>query len=238
MIVAYRDGGARGDVDGGAVDQSKVLIVDDQTLYREGLRGLMDHWQEFLVVGDAPDGESAVAFCLRQEPDLVLMDVQMPGMGGVEAVRRIHAAHPDVRIVMLTVSADHDDLIASLCAGAVGYILKDLPSSQLRSYLRGVVNGDYVISGSVASAMVERAMLPQVEALSQGAMGREGLALTERETEVLKRVARGLSNDEIGAEMYISPGTVKKTVQSLMQKLGMDNRVMLAVYAIRAGIAK
>lgn len=217
---------------------TRVLITDDQMLYREGLVGLMRHWPEFEVVGDVSNGREAVEFCRHTPVDLVLMDVQMPVMDGIEATAAIHAAHPGIIIVVLTVSNDEETLYEAFSAGAMGYVLKDMASHQLRSHLQEAVNGDMVLSGVMTEKLVKR-MLSSAQR-PQGGSARAAqvkVELSEREVELLRLVAQGLSNDEIAAQMYISFGAVKKNLQTLMHKLGLPNRVLLAGYAIRSGLA-
>lgn len=218
--------------------QTKVLVADDQMLYREGLIGLMRHWSDFQVVGEASNGREAVAFCKKTAPDMVLMDVQMPIMNGIDAAKSIHRDHPDVLIVMLTVSSDEEHLLDAFVNGASGYVLKDLPSSQLHACLQAAVRGDPVLSGAAAETVIKRAL--DVSSRHSENKGSGGgylhVDLTEREIEILRLVANGLSNDEIATQMYLSPSTVKKNLQLLMQKVQVSNRVMLAVYAFKAGL--
>lgn len=227
---------ARGSTAGGAATPARVLVVDDQMLYREGLAGLMGHWPEFEVVGDAANGEEAVGLCRALRPDLVLMDVQMPVMDGVEATGIIHEEMPDVLVVMLTVSVDEEVLFSAFSRGAAGYVLKDTPSSQLRSHLRAALRGEMVLSGLLTERLIKRFLAPMPAHVPPQRPDLREVDLTEREIELLRLVAQGLSNDEIAAQMYISFGTVKKSLQALMQKLQLSNRVMLAGYAIRAGL--
>lgn len=218
---------------------AKVLIVDDQMLYREGLTGLMRHWPEFEVVGDVANGREAVEFCARNRINLALMDVQMPIMNGIEAAAAIHAAHPNVLIVMLTVSNDEETLFEAFSAGATGYVLKDMASSQLRNHLQSVLQGDTVLSNVMTKKLVKR-MLSTSQYHKSAAPVNAGrkVELNDREIELLRLVAQGLPNDEIAAQMYISFGAVKKNLQALMKKLDMPNRVLLAGYAIRAGLVE
>lgn len=217
---------------------TRVLVVDDQALYREGLCGLIRHWPEFEVVGDAANGREAVAFCRENAVDLVLMDVQMSVMDGIEAIQPVRAAAPGVLVVMLTVSVDEETLFRAFSNGAVGYVLKDTPSSQLRTHLQTAVRGDMVLSGLMLEKLIGR-FLAAPDGSPVAAFAREmpRAVLTDRETELLRLVAQGLSNEEIAERMYLSFGTVKKNLQALMHKLNLPNRVMLAGYAIRAGLA-
>ena len=213
----------------------RVLVVDDQILYREGLCELMGHWHEFEIIGQASNGQEAVDFCAMRKPDLILMDVQMPVMDGISATAAICSRYPQVRIVMLTVSAEDEHLFGAIQNGAIGYILKDTPARQLRNRLRGIAAGEGSRSGIVAAKVIKevssRTYL-SAESEAQAAL------LTERETELLSLVANGLSNEEIGEQLFLSAGTVKKQLSSLMRKLCVDNRVQLAVWAVKAGLSR
>ena len=213
-------------------DSIKLLIVDDQTLYRDALRELIGHWPEFEVVGDVENGRKAVEFCSRCVPDLILMDVQMPVMDGVKATGAICSKFPDAVVVMLTVSADDKHLFGAIRAGARGYILKDTPSRQLRSRLNNVARGEGALSGVVARKAMKRLAEVDCEPSTRAGV-RDYADLTEREAAILKLVAEGLSNEEIGRKLYISTATVKKYLSVLLQKLCLENRVQLAVFAVR-----
>lgn len=218
-------------------ETTRVLLVDDQVLYREGLRELMRHWPEFSVVGEASDGREAVEFCRREKPDLVLMDVQMPVMDGVQATDAIMRENPGVAVVMLTVANDDKYLFGALSCGARGYLLKDMPARQLRNRLQGVARGEAALSGAVTSKVLKELNLHSSGRTLRDA-DRDGAvaSLTEREIDILRLVAQGLSNEEIGTQLYLSAGTVKKQLSALMQKLYLDNRVQVAVFAIRSGL--
>ena len=223
----------------------RVVLVDDQLLYREGLRGLFDHWPEFEVVGEASNGKEAVEECRRLAPDLILMDLQMPVMNGIEAATAIHALLPDAAIVMLTVATSEELVFSALDTGVRGYLLKDTPARQLRSRLHGILQGEMSLSGAVTASVVgELARLRERDgaAVESAEDGGEGDAspmaqLTQREIDILRCVAQGKSNEEISAELYLSLGTVKKQLGVIMQRLYVENRVQLAVYAVKHGLA-
>ena len=221
-----------------AAESVCMLLVDDQVLYREGLRELIRRWPEFEVVGEASNGKEAVEFCRDHSVDLVLMDVQMPVMDGVEAAGIICRAHPGISVVMLTVAADDEHLFGALYNGAQGYILKDMPSRQLRNRLQGVMRGEAVLSGTVTARVLEELSAGHVDPQQKPSMEERRVLeqLTTREIQILRLVAQGMSNDEIGAQLYLSAGTVKKQLSSLMQKLYLTNRVQVAVHAIRVGL--
>jgi len=211
-----------------------VLIADDQVLYREGLRELMGHWPEFKVIGEASNGLEAVEFCKKVSPDIILMDVRMPLMNGIEATKLITKVRPEVIVVMLTVEADDESLFGALCNGAKGFVLKDMPSSQLRERLRGAVRGEAALSGAAATKLIDK--LARQTPSRTGGGGAQKRDFSEREMQILQLVAQGLSNEEIGARLYLSSGTVKKQLRILMQKHNLDNRVQMAAYAIRLGL--
>ncbi len=215
---------------------AQVLIVDDQALYREGLHEIMKHWPEFQVVGEAADGWHALSFCRKHRPDMVVMDNNMPMMAGVEAARRIIQECESTTVVMLTVSVDENDLMQAFDAGVRGYLLKETPSRQLRVYLKEALKGETVVSASVAKFLVSKAVArPYTSSRLKEAEPDAKLDADERD--VVRLVARGLSNEAIGAELYISPGLVKKRLRAIMDKLSLSNRVQVAVYAVRHGLA-
>ena len=218
-------------------DVTRVLLVDDHTLYREGLRALFSHWDDFEIVGEAANGAIAVELCRTLNPDMVLMDVQMPVMDGVEATRLIHQEFPNIDIVMLTMTIEEANLFESIRWGARGYILKDMPARQLGDRLRGVARGEAALSGPATSRILEEFSRMHDSGASQ--QQNQGLTdnLTEKEAEIIRLVARGLSNEEIAAELFMSEGAVKKKLSSLLQKLHINNRIQAAAYAVRAGLA-
>jgi len=210
-----------------------VVLVDDHTLFRDGLRELIDHWPEFQVVGGAANGQDAVELCRQRRPDIVLMDIQMPLMNGVEATRQILAEAPDTRVVMLTMSLDENFLFEALKQGARGYVLKDISAQNLRERLNEVARGEAPLSSVIAAKILaEFTRLQHVE--NSGALE----PLTEREIEILQLVVEGLSNPEIGARLFLSDQTVKKQLSTVMQKLHLNNRVQAAVYAVRKGLVE
>lgn len=203
----------------------RVLIVDDHSLFRDGISSLLQA-AGFEVVGGASNGQEAIEAALRLRPDLILMDVSMPEMNGIEAARHIKARLPEAKIVMLTVSDEDRVLIDAVKAGASGYLHKSLDSTEFLSMLEGVQRGE--------SAMQRQTMTRLLDSLSD--FSREpAVELTVRELELLKWVALGYSNKAIAKEMSISPNTVKYHMKSVLQKLSVQNRAEAVATAIRAG---
>jgi len=215
-------------------DSIRVLIVDDQRLMREGLRTLLELESDLLVVGEADDGQAAVAAYEELEPDVVLMDIRMPGVDGVEATRRIYQRWPEARILILTTFDDDSYIFEGLRAGAMGYLLKDVSGQELATAVRTVAAGSALIGPSVA-----RKVLAEL-ARASGARRASDLVLpeplTEREQEILQLVAHGLSNPDIAARLHLAEGTVKNYVTSILQKTGTRDRTEAAVRAKTLGL--
>ena len=205
----------------------RVLIVEDQTLMRQGLRTILELEPGFAVVGEASDGQEGVAQARALHPDLVLMDVQMPRMNGVEATRRIMALVPHAQVIILT-TFDYDEYVFDgIKAGARGYLLKDLPATELLATLRRVHAGESIIQPSIATRMIaefSRRQTPAVDSLS------------ERELDVLRLLADGLSNREIAARLVLAEGTIKNHVSKIMDKLHAANRTQAARMARDQGL--
>ncbi len=210
-----------------------IVLADDHALFREGLRSIMEKWEDFQVVGEASNGQEALELARELLPDIVLMDIHMPVLNGLEATEKIAREMPAVKVVILTVSEEEGDLFAAIKAGANGYVLKDMPSRRLHSMLQGVLEGQAPISGLMAAKMLEEFNRPPHEHVSAAAVD----ALTEREQQVLDLVARGLTNQEIGLQLHLSENTIKKYLHNIMEKLHLNNRVEAALYAVRQGIS-
>ena len=214
----------------GAEAPIRILIVDDHALFRRGLELVLADEPDIEIVGEATDGIEAVEQAAALEPEVVLMDVRMPGASGIDAARRIRAAQPTVKIVMLTVSEDEDDLFGAIRAGANGYLLKEVSIEEVADAVRAVQRGHSLISPSMASKL-----LVQFNVLSRRVEDQQGIAprLTDREMEVLRLVARGLSNKEIAADLVIAENTVKNHVRNILEKLQLRSRMEAAMYAVR-----
>lgn len=211
-----------------------ILIVDDHILFREGLRKICNHWEEFEVVGEAENGITAVALAQSLLPDIVLMDISMPEMNGIEATRRISKTCPSVNVVILTVSEEEKNLLEAVKNGAKGYVLKDTPSRRLHDQLRGVIQGEAPLSGIMAEKILNEFKSPKINLIADEDPMVE--PLTEQEQRVLILVSDGLTNAEIGDQLSISENTVKKYLHNILSKLHLNNRVEAAVYAVRKGL--
>ena len=210
----------------------RVALVDDQHMIRAGLRALLERTEDFEVVGEARDGAAAVALVLAERPDVVLMDIRMPGTDGLEAARQILTDERlrDTRVVMLTTFDEDEYLFESLRLGASGFLLKDSSPGDLRDAVRAAAGGDAVLSPSVTKRVM-------AAAAPRRRPPPPGLArLTEREREVLAEVASGLSNQEIGRALYISPATARTYVSRLLTKLDARDRSQLVVLAWESGL--
>ena len=200
----------------------RILVVDDHPLTRDALASLLTQGG-FEVVGEAADGVEALDLALELQPDLVLLDLSMPGLDGLAALPRLRAAAPGCEVVVLTASGTEENLLAAIRAGAAGYLLKSEPPERIVSFLRGVANGEAALSGEVA-----RRLLDQVRAggrLGGGVPeGADSGLLSKREGEVARLIADGLTNKEIGGRLFISEHTVRSHVKSLLRKLGVSSR--------------
>jgi DNA-binding NarL/FixJ family response regulator len=202
----------------------RLLIADDHPVVRDGLRGMLAGEADFEVVGEAASGTAALALCERERPDVVLMDLQMPEMDGATATAEIAARFPGTRVLVLTTYDTDADILRAVEAGATGYLLKDAPKEQLFPAIRAAARGETVLAPSVAARLVNRLRVPAEE------------ALTGREVEVLELVARGSSNADIAAALFISEATVKTHLLHVFAKLGVDDRTAAVVAAMERGI--
>jgi DNA-binding NarL/FixJ family response regulator len=210
----------------------RVLIVDDHDLFRTGLRNLLEE-QGVQVVGEATTGTEAVQIVRELAPDVVVMDLNMPGMGGVEATRHISAMAPLTRVLMLTISDQDSDVMDAIIAGACGYLLKDSSIQDLIAGIDAASRGESLISPAIASKVLQRVRATGAQAGIADTIRAE---LTDREIQVLKLIANGKDNAVIAAELCISPKTVKNHISNILMKLQIDNRIQAAVYAVRSGI--
>jgi DNA-binding NarL/FixJ family response regulator len=211
-----------------------VLIADDQALMRAGFRMILESEPDLKVVGEAADGREAVAEAARLRPDVVLMDVRMPEMDGIEATRRLLDGNDDTKVVMLTTFDMDEYVYEALRAGASGFLVKDVPPEQLVAGIRSVASGDTLVAPSVTRRLIQEFVRRPPDALRSAPQ--ELARLTEREVEVLRRMARGRSNAEIATELFVSETTVKTHVAHVLAKLGVRDRVQAVVFAYESGL--
>jgi DNA-binding NarL/FixJ family response regulator len=208
----------------------RVVIADDQPMMRAGFKSVLESAGDISVVGEAENGEEAVSLARAQRPDVVLMDIRMPVMDGIEATRRL----PDQRVLILTTFGLDDYIIDALRAGASGFLLKDAPTQDVLAAVRAVAAGDAVLSAAVTRQLLDQVGRRLPAAVSRDAHGLAGL--TDREEEVLGMLAAGLSNAEIAAAMVVSEATVKSHVSRILGKLGLRDRVQAVIYAYETGL--
>jgi len=209
----------------------KVLIADDHPVVREGLSAMLRKEQDIQVVGEAENGAEAVDKAKELRPDIILMDLRMPEVDGVEAMRQIGAVNPDIKFIVLTTYDNDEYIFKGIEAGARAYLLKDAPREDLFKAIRAVHKGESLIQPAIAGKVLDR-----FAELSRQAQGVE--ALSEREVEVLKLVAKGAANKEIAAELAITESTVKTHIQTIFQKLGVSDRTEAVTEAIKKGIIR
>ena len=211
----------------------RILLVDDQALFREGLHTLLSVHADLEVVGEANNGQEAVQKTAELNPDVILMDLRMPILNGVAATRRITAQHPDVRVIVLTTFDDDEDIFEGLRAGAIGYLLKDVPSPKLVEAIRAAARGESFLQPSVAAKVVAEftrmtTHSPPPQPLVE--------PLSGRELEILQLVGTGASNKEVAAQLFITAGTVKNHMSNILGKLGVRDRTQAALKARELGL--
>jgi len=207
-------------------DVVRVLIADDHPVVRSGIRGMLASDRGFEVVGEAADGTEAVALTLRERPNVVLMDLRMPDLDGASATAEIRARRPETQILVLTTYDTDADIVRAIEAGAIGYLLKDVPHEELSRAVRAAARGEPVLAPAVAERLMDRA---------RGAIGD---ALTAREIDVLQLAARGLSNSEIAQELFVSATTVKAHLAHIYRKLGVSDRTAAVTTALERQIIR
>ncbi|MBW2429272.1 MAG: response regulator transcription factor [Deltaproteobacteria bacterium] len=209
-----------------------IVLADDHTILREGLRALLTADSNFEIVGEACDGREAVRFVEKLGPDLLLMDLSMPRMSGMDAIREIKKRHPETKIIALTVHKTEEYLLTTLRAGADGYVLKDATHDELIMAIKNVMGGKSYLSPGVSEKIIEGYLVGKESNRSLSSWE----SLSQREREVLKLIAEGYKNKEIAEELYISLKTVEKHRANLMKKLDLHNAAALTVYAVDRGL--
>lgn len=207
----------------------KLLLVDDHGIVREGLRALLDDGEEFVIVGEAANGDEACEAVRRVQPDIVLMDLKMPGMAASDAIRVIRASSPAVKVIALTSYAEDGQVREIMAAGAAGYILKDVTKADFVTALRTVAGGQTWLHPLAQRSLVEQLRNRQADPLA---------LLTQRERSVLDLIARGMSNRQIGDELHLTEGTVKGYVSTILAKLKLEDRTQAALFAVQRGLGR
>jgi NarL family two-component system response regulator LiaR len=206
----------------------RVLLVDDHAVVRKGLRALLEHESRVEVVGEAEDGEQALRATERLRPDVILMDLEMPVVGGIEATRRVTSAHPELKVVVLTSHASEEDVFPALKAGAIGYLLKHSAPEEVLQAIQEAYFGETVLHPAIARMVLQELHRP---AHSEAAETTD--PLSDRELDVLRLIARGMSNHDIAGTLVVGEATVRSPVSSILRKLQLASRTQAAVYALR-----
>ncbi|HWQ01528.1 MAG TPA: response regulator transcription factor [Gaiellaceae bacterium] len=232
-MCAAPGGNTTGAMNGGQ-DEVRVVLVDDHDLFRTGLRNLLEEQDGIVVLGEATNGIEAVRLVREAAPDVVVMDLKMPAMTGVEATRLITLESPLTRVIVLTISDEDSDVMDAIVSGACGYLLKDSSIENVVAGIRSAAVGSSLISPTIASKVLQRVRATTPDRDMADAILAE---LSDRELQVLKLIANGKDNAQIAAELVISPKTVKNHISNILMKLQIQNRIQAAVYAVRSGIA-
>lgn len=217
------------------MEKAKVLLVDDHALFRKGIASLLKDIDRLEIVGEASNGREALEKAIMIRPDIIIMDVEMPEMNGVEAVKRIKEELPECTVVMLTIADDDDNLFNSIKNGAQGYLLKSMDPDSLLEEVRGLIRGEVALSKAVASKILNEfaSICKKHQDISF-----QKFSLTEREAEILSFVGQGVTNKEIAISLSITENTVKNHLCNIMKKLHLQNRVQLATFAWREGLVQ
>lgn len=209
----------------------KILLCDDQAVIRDGLEMLLNLEKDIQVIATAQDGAEAVELAAKQQPDLILMDLKMPGTNGIEATRQLHARFPNIKVLVLTTYDDDEWVFDAIRAGASGYLLKDTPREKIIEAVRGTVAGRSFVDPAVAGKLLNQVASNQTQPTSLLTD-----KLTERETDVLRLIAKGFNNGEIANQLHLSEGTVRNHVSAILEKLGVSDRTQAAIIAIQHGL--
>ncbi|MGI6224918.1 MAG: response regulator [Peptococcales bacterium] len=214
----------------------KVLLVDDHPLFRKGMVSLLSELEELEIVGEASNGKEGILEAKRLKPDIIILDVEMPVLSGIEAVRHMKEALPNAKVVMLTISDDDDNLFRSIKNGAQGYLLKSMDPEDLIKEIKGLLRGEAALSRTIASKILRE--FNNLSQRNQKEVDYQKFKLTDREAEVLVQVAQGITNKEIAMNLAITENTVKNHICNIMEKLHLKNRVQLATFAWKEGLVE
>jgi len=212
----------------------RILLADDHALFRQGLKSLLEAESDFKVIGEAKDGREALRHALEAYPDIILMDIQMPGLDGVQATQEILKEWPEAKVIMLTMYRQDSYVFEAVKAGARGYMLKDVDAKELLEAIRQVHQGEVLLDAEMAEQIIQDFKAKQ----EQESTPKEHAELSEREVQILRLVARGYTNLEIASELSISEKTVRNRLSDIFQKLHINNRTQAALYALREGLAE
>jgi two-component system, NarL family, response regulator LiaR len=214
-----------------AAPEIKILIVDDHKIVREGIKAFLTPYEAFEIVGEAGNGLEAVKLASCLSPDIILMDLMMPEMDGVEATQQIKQKYPQTKILILTSFAEDEKVVAAIKAGATGYLMKDSSPSELKAAILEIHHGESYLPPHIASLLIKELNRPGIGQTIHS-------LLTEREEEIIKLVARGCSNQEIAQELVLSVWTVRTHISSILTKLNLKNRTQAALFALREGMVE
>jgi two-component system NarL family response regulator len=218
------------------MDKIKILIADDHHLYIRGIESILFEDDSLHVIGKATNGQEAYELAKKLKPDVILLDVNMPVVNGMQALKMIIEEMPAVKVLMLTVKDQDNQLIEAFKSGAKGYLLKDILPNELLTFIHMAYRGECIISGQMASKIIENMNKPNNSGMPQPNLAVSKMdVLTKREKEILTQVMKGLTNREIGGVLFISENTVKNHLRNIMEKLHMNNRVQAATYALQEG---
>lgn len=215
------------------MDKTRILIADDHVLFRDGLRALISSLSDAEVVGEASTGEQAIARAAALQPDVILMDIQMPGVNGIEATRHILHTSPHIGIIVVTMFEDNDSVFAAMRAGARGYILKGADQAEMLRAIRAIANGEALFSAAIARRMINYFARPSPTLAAQIFP-----ELTDREREILNFIAQGLNNTEISERLVVAPKTVRNHISNIFNKLQVADRAQAIIRAREAGLGK
>ncbi|MCP3939674.1 MAG: response regulator transcription factor [Actinomycetia bacterium] len=213
-----------------------VLICDDQAIVRDGLEVILSADHQLAIVGVASDGETAIELCIELTPDVVLMDLNMPGIGGIEATRRLTATESPPRVLVLTTYADEPTVMGALAAGADGYLLKDAPRTEITAAIKHTAQGRAPLDPAIGRVVLDAALTPQPANTSTAHTLRADFGLTGREADILRLITQGQSNPAIGRQLHLSTGTVRNHVSRILAKLSATDRAHAAAIAITHNI--
>ncbi|GAB1469539.1 response regulator transcription factor [Chloroflexota bacterium] len=209
----------------------KILLCDDQAVIRDGMEMLLQLEKDFQIVGTAQDGYEAIELTEKKQPDIILMDLKMPGMNGIEATREIRKKYPSIKILVLTTYDDDEWVFDAIRAGASGYLLKDTPRQKIVEAIRGTMDGKSFVDPAVAGKLLDQVSNNQTQPASILTD-----KLTERELDVLRLLAKGMNNTDIAGQLHLSEGTVRNHISAILEKLGVSDRTQAAVIAIQHGL--